>query len=95
MYEMSFCHTYLRVVFHILQGTYEYGTQLLDASIALRNSCKLQDELSKLQLEKLKEIWRKLEIVTQEQMTRLRVSAVFHRSVNEVGRSLTYSEWET
>lgn len=66
------------------QGTFLYGGQLLTAALALRNSCKLPDDLTIKLQERLEETWRKLEAVTQEQMTRLRVCAVFHRSVEEV-----------
>jgi hypothetical protein len=34
-------------------------------------------------LESLQKTWKHFQIVSQEQMTRLRVSAVFHRSVEE------------
>lgn len=51
--------------------------------MALRQSCKLAvDEHDQL-LQRLNESWHQLLSVSQEQMTRLRVSAVFHRSVEE------------
>lgn len=49
----------------------------------MRQACKLSlDDHTDLSL-KLKHAWQRLLNVSQEQMTRLRVSAVFHRSVDE------------
>ncbi|CAG9840250.1 unnamed protein product [Diabrotica balteata] len=65
------------------KGTYNYGCQLLNASLVLRQACKLAlDDHANL-YQRLKSSWQKLLHVSQEQMTRLRVSAVFHRSVEE------------
>jgi hypothetical protein len=66
------------------QGTYEYGCQLLSAALALRQSCKLPIDGNRQLSENLWHSWKRLQTVGQEQMTRLRVSAVFHRSVEEV-----------
>lgn len=66
-----------------IQGTYNYGCQLLDAALALRQSCKLNVEKNREWYGHLNSIWKHLQIVSQEQMTRLRVSAVFHRSIDE------------
>ncbi|KAJ8922121.1 hypothetical protein NQ315_004055, partial [Exocentrus adspersus] len=65
------------------KGTYNYGCQLLNASLVLRQSCKLPlDDHANL-YQKLRISWQRLLSVSQEQMTRLRVSAVFHRSVED------------
>jgi hypothetical protein len=69
------------------QGTYEYGCQLLTAALALRQSCKLPTDSNSQLSQNLWNSWKRLQTVGQEQMTRLRVSAVFHRSVDEVLRS--------
>jgi hypothetical protein len=66
------------------QGTYEYGRQLLSAALALRQSCKLPTDGNSELSQNLWHSWKSLQMVGQEQMTRLRVSAVFHRSVEEV-----------
>ncbi|CAG9864550.1 unnamed protein product [Phyllotreta striolata] len=65
------------------KGTYDYGCQLLSAASALRRSCKLPVEEHAGLCQKLENSWGRLQGVSQEQMTRLRVSAVFHRSVEE------------
>ncbi|RZC40718.1 hypothetical protein BDFB_002334, partial [Asbolus verrucosus] len=65
------------------KDTYNYGCQLLYASLQLRQSCKLPLEDQENLSRKLKYSWQRLLSVSQEQMTRLRVSAVFHRSVEE------------
>jgi hypothetical protein len=69
------------------QGPYEYGCQLLTAALALRQSCKLPTDSNSQLSQNLWNSWKRLQTVGQEQMTRLRVSAVFHRSVDEVLRS--------
>uniref|UniRef100_A0A182JBL2 SESTD1-like spectrin repeats region domain-containing protein n=1 Tax=Anopheles atroparvus TaxID=41427 RepID=A0A182JBL2_ANOAO len=65
------------------KGTYNYGCQLLNASLALRQSCKLETEQNIAMTKSLQRTWKSLQAVAQEQLTRLRVSAVFHRSVEE------------
>ncbi|EAA04479.4 AGAP007560-PA [Anopheles gambiae str. PEST] len=65
------------------KGTYNYGCQLLNASLALRQSCKLETAQNIAMTKALQRTWRSFQAVAQEQMTRLRVSAVFHRSVEE------------
>lgn len=68
-----------------IQGTYEYGCQLVSAALTLRQSCKLPVESNTALSHSLWQAWTRLHTVGQEQMTRLRVSAVFHRSVHQVG----------
>ncbi|KAF5301257.1 hypothetical protein FQR65_LT00957 [Abscondita terminalis] len=63
--------------------TYKYGCQLLNASLVLRQSCKLPIQDHDTLCQKMRHSWQRLLDVSQEQMTRLRVSAVFHRSVEE------------
>ncbi|XP_065086480.1 SEC14 domain and spectrin repeat-containing protein 1-B [Ochlerotatus camptorhynchus] len=65
------------------KGTYNYGCQLLNASLALRQSCKLETDRNIDMTKNLQVTWKQFQAVSQEQMTRLRVSAVFHRSVEE------------
>lgn len=49
----------------------------------MRISCRISTERNSEQETSLKTIWQKLNDVGQEQMIRLRVSAVFHRSVDD------------
>lgn len=63
------------------KDTFNYGLQLLNASLSLRESCKMPVDEHSILVEKLKISWCRLLDVSQEQMTRLRVSAVFHRSI--------------
>ncbi|XP_058459969.1 SEC14 domain and spectrin repeat-containing protein 1-B [Malaya genurostris] len=65
------------------KGTYNYGCQLLNASLALRQSCKLETDRNIDMTKHLQGTWKQFQAVSQEQLTRLRVSAVFHRSVEE------------
>lgn len=67
------------------QGTYEYGCQLVNVALSLRQSCKLPIDTNTALSHDLWRTWKQLYSAGQEQMTRLRVSAVFHRSVHQVG----------
>lgn len=71
------------MIYILFQDTYNYGCQLLNASSSLRQSCKLSTKDHNDLTDKLNRSWERLDYASQEQMTRLRVSAVFHRSVEE------------
>jgi hypothetical protein len=49
----------------------------------LRQSCKLNSDSNLEAIELLKTTWKNFDFVSQEQMTRLRVSAIFFKSVDE------------
>lgn len=66
------------------RATHQYGVQLLALAGSLRASCRLPLAPHRALADQLAAAWDALHAVSQEQMTRLRVSAVFHRSVNEV-----------
>ncbi|KAH8379644.1 hypothetical protein KR009_006268 [Drosophila setifemur] len=78
------------------RSIYHYGCQLLEASQTLRLCCKLNhstnrsaSDLSQNSIgDELQYTWHSLQSIAQEQMTRLRVSAVFHRSVEAYYRQL-------
>ncbi|KAH8262081.1 hypothetical protein KR038_002547 [Drosophila bunnanda] len=72
------------------RSIYHYGCQLLEASQTLRLCCKLDHSHSDHTSigEQLQHTWHSLQSIAQEQMTRLRVSAVFHRSVEAYYRQL-------
>ncbi|KAJ1525039.1 hypothetical protein ONE63_009885 [Megalurothrips usitatus] len=62
---------------------HQYGAQLLALARSLRVSCRLTLGQHRVLADQLDGAWEALHAVSQEQMTRLRVSAVFHRSVQE------------
>lgn len=72
------------------QSIYHYGCQLLEASQTLRLCCKLdRSHPDPTPIgDQLQHTWHSLQSIAQEQMTRLRVSAVFHRSVEAYYRQL-------
>ncbi|XP_034483414.1 SEC14 domain and spectrin repeat-containing protein 1 isoform X1 [Drosophila innubila] len=70
------------------RSIYNYGCQLLEASQTLRLCCKLERSEPEQFLLQLQRTWHSLQSISQEQMTRLRVSAVFHRSVEAYYRQL-------
>ncbi|CAH1976523.1 unnamed protein product [Acanthoscelides obtectus] len=65
------------------KSTYHYGCKLLNASLVLRQSCRLPLEDHANLYQKLRSSWQRIFAISQEQMTRLRVSTVFHRSIEE------------
>ncbi|XP_068142062.1 SEC14 domain and spectrin repeat-containing protein 1-B [Drosophila tropicalis] len=70
------------------RSIYNYGCQLVEASQTLRLCCKLALSDPELISQQLQHTWHSLQSIAQEQMTRLRVSAVFHRSVEAYYRQL-------
>lgn len=82
MWTLCLLLTLKTVHFHP-QATFNYGVQLLNASQALRQSCKLPLDKTIAMVDHLQVTWNHLLTISQEQMTRLRVCAVFHRSVED------------
>lgn len=77
-----------------LQGTYEYGGQLVNGARILRLSCRISLESNAGIFSRLRQAWRQFRSVSQEQLTRLRVCAVFHRNVEDVReRELILNEY--
>lgn len=83
VYEIQSQKDELQAFQETAKDTYNYGCQLLSASLALRQSCKLSTDEHDIISEKIEVSWQRFLNVSQEQMTRLRVSAVFHRSIEE------------
>ncbi|KAH0535742.1 hypothetical protein KQX54_018708 [Cotesia glomerata] len=73
----------------ISQGAFEYGCQLLNGARILRTSCRLSLDTNVSLFSQLREAWRRIRSVSQEQLTRLRVCTIFHRSIDEHCRRLT------
>ncbi|KAL0100113.1 hypothetical protein PUN28_019517 [Cardiocondyla obscurior] len=65
------------------KGTYEYGGQLINGARVLRLSCRISLESNANLFSKLRQAWRQFRSVSQEQLIRLRVCAVFHRNVED------------
>lgn len=55
----------------------------MNAAHALRQSCKLDVNSNLETIEHLNKLWKNFDIVSEEQLTRLRVSAIFFKSVDE------------
>lgn len=73
----------LQTIQETAQKIHNYGAQLLDASLALRSSCKLKATDNRDKHKALSDAWSQLYSFGQEQLTRLRVSAIFHRTMEE------------
>ncbi|XP_073974213.1 SEC14 domain and spectrin repeat-containing protein 1-B isoform X2 [Rhodnius prolixus] len=65
------------------KGTYEFGSQLLNAALSLRHSCKLCEADNLALTTRLEESWQRLQSAGHHHMTRLRVTAVLHRTLNK------------
>lgn len=59
------------------QGTYDYGKQLLQASLVLRRSLRYGIEPNHEQTRRLEEAWKRFSTGTSERANRLTVSAMF------------------
>ncbi|KAI8118272.1 SEC14 domain and spectrin repeat-containing protein 1 [Lucilia cuprina] len=70
------------------KSIFNYGCQLLEASQTLRSTCKLEVTEALRMQQQLEKTWHSLQAISQEHMTRLRVSAVFHRSVEDYCQQL-------
>ncbi|KAK0181091.1 hypothetical protein PV327_003404 [Microctonus hyperodae] len=70
------------------QGTFDYGCQLLNGARVLRISCRLTLDINTTVFAELRQAWRRLSSIGQEQLTRLRVCTVFHRNVDEHSSAL-------
>ncbi|XP_073838148.1 SEC14 domain and spectrin repeat-containing protein 1-B [Musca autumnalis] len=70
------------------KSIFQYGCQLLEASQTLRTTCKLEINEALQMQQQLEKTWHSLQAISQEHMTRLRVSAVFHRSVEDYCQQL-------
>lgn len=56
----------------------------MNGARVLRLSCRISLESNAGILSRLRQAWRQFRSVSQEQLTRLRVCAVFHRNVEDV-----------
>ncbi|XP_066595673.1 SEC14 domain and spectrin repeat-containing protein 1-like [Prorops nasuta] len=65
------------------KGTYDYGCQLINGARVLRMSCRLSLEKSVNLSAKLRQVWKQIRTVGQEQLTRLRICAIFYRNVED------------
>ncbi|CAH0384233.1 unnamed protein product [Bemisia tabaci] len=88
IYEIQMQKDRLQAFQETAKASYEYGCQLLNAALTLRQSCKLPQEKNGELTNNLWQAWKKLNLVGQEQLTRLRVSAVFYRTVQQQCKQL-------
>ncbi|KAL1117099.1 hypothetical protein AAG570_004427 [Ranatra chinensis] len=65
------------------KGTYEYGCQLLSAALSLRQYCKLVEGDNTRLCAALADAWQRLQSAAHHHMTRLRVTAVLHRTLDQ------------
>lgn len=68
----------------ILQGTYQYGKQLLEAALFLRRSLRYSLDDNNLVAEQLERAWKKFSQGTMERATRLTLLAMFISSSDKV-----------
>ena len=68
-----------------LQGTYDYGKQLLQAALVLRRSLHYDLEPNHERARKLEAAWRQFQQSVAERASRLSVSHVFQQNAEKVG----------
>lgn len=67
-----------------MQGTYEYGKQLLQASTVLRRSLRYPMEPNHEKSRRLEEAWKRFSQGVSERANRLTVSAMFLSNSDKV-----------
>ena len=68
----------------LLQSTYDYGRQFLQASLVLRRTCRYELSPNYEMEEKLNNAWSDFSSVMAERGARLSVALMFHRSAEKV-----------
>lgn len=71
-------------VIWLVQGTYEYGKQLLQAGLVLRRSLRYNLAPNNERSHRLEEAWKRFSQGTNERANRLTVSAMFLASADKV-----------
>lgn len=71
-------------VIRLVQGTYEYGKQLLQAGLVLRRSLRYNLAPNNERSYRLEEAWKRFSQGTNERANRLTVSAMFLASADKV-----------
>ena len=71
-------------VFDLLQSTYDYGRQFLQASLVLRRTCRYELSPNYQMEEKLNNAWSDFSSAMAERGARLSVALMFHRSAEKV-----------
>ena len=69
----------------LLQSTYDYGRQFLQASLVLRRTCRYELSPNYEMEEKLNSAWGDFSSAMAERGARLSVALMFHRSAEKVG----------
>lgn len=70
--------------FDLLQSTYDYGRQFLQASLVLRRTCRYELTPNYQMEERLNSAWSEFSSAMAERGARLSVALMFHRSAEKV-----------
>lgn len=68
----------------VAQSTYDYGRQLLQATVVLCQSLRCTSRSSGDTLPKLNRVWKQFTITSEERVTRLEMAVAFHSSAEKV-----------
>ncbi len=74
----------LMCLLYFLQGTYDYGKQLLQAALVLRRSLRYDLEPNHDQARRLAEAWKKFSQGINEKATRVDQTNIFNQRANQV-----------
>lgn len=70
--------------FSFFKSTYDYGRQLLQATVVLCQSLRCTSRSSGETLPKLNRVWKQFTITSEERVTRLEMAAAFHSNAEKV-----------
>ena len=79
--------------FDLLQSTFDYGRQFLQASLVLRRTCRYELSPNYQMEEKLNNAWGDFSSAMAERGARLSVALMFHRSAEKVRRIIVLSSF--
>uniref|UniRef100_A0A8C6XXC8 SEC14 and spectrin domain containing 1 n=1 Tax=Naja naja TaxID=35670 RepID=A0A8C6XXC8_NAJNA len=68
----------------VAQSTYDYGRQLLQATVVLCQSLRCTSRSSGETLPKLNRVWKQFTITSEERVTRLEMAVAFHSNAEKV-----------
>ena len=77
-----------RTFVDVAQSTYDYGRQLLQATVVLCQSLRCTSRSSGDTLPRLNRVWKQFTVASEERVHRLEMAIAFHSNAEKVGKVL-------
>lgn len=77
-----------RTFVDVAQSTYDYGRQLLQATVVLCQSLRCTSRSSGDTLPRLTRVWKQFTVASEERVHRLEMAIAFHSNAEKVGKVL-------